>query len=44
MGVVLEREGLSKEVKVIGGGRITDGFVVTAVVKAALVARLRIAD
>ncbi len=38
---VLEREGLSKMVKVIGGGRITDGFVVTAAVKAAIVARLR---
>jgi len=38
---VLEREGLSKTVKVIGGGRIADGFVVTAAVKAALVARLR---
>jgi uracil phosphoribosyltransferase/phosphoserine phosphatase/adenylate kinase len=38
---VLEREGLSKTVKVIGGGRIADGFVVTAVVKAAMVARLR---
>ncbi|KAF2183747.1 hypothetical protein K469DRAFT_582257 [Zopfia rhizophila CBS 207.26] len=38
---VLEREGLSKAVKVIGGGRIADGFVVTAAVKAALVSRLR---
>ena len=38
---VLEREGLSKTVKVIGGGRIADGFVVTAAVKAALVVRLR---
>jgi uracil phosphoribosyltransferase/phosphoserine phosphatase len=38
---VLEREGLSKTVKVIGGGRIADGFVVTAAVKAALVSRLR---
>jgi uracil phosphoribosyltransferase/phosphoserine phosphatase len=38
---VLEREGLSKALKVIGGGRIADGFVVTAEVKAALVARLR---
>jgi uracil phosphoribosyltransferase/adenylate kinase/phosphoserine phosphatase len=38
---VLEREGLSKTVKVIGGGRIADGFVVTAAVKAALVTRLR---
>jgi len=38
---VLEREGLSKTVQVIGGGRIADGFIVTTAVKAALVARLR---
>ncbi|WEW55965.1 hypothetical protein PRK78_001400 [Emydomyces testavorans] len=38
---VLEREGLSKRVKVIGGGRIADGFVVTAAVKGALIARLQ---
>ena len=38
---VLEREGLSKTVKVIGGGRIADGLIVTAAVKAALVARLQ---
>jgi uracil phosphoribosyltransferase/phosphoserine phosphatase/adenylate kinase len=38
---VLTRLGLSKTVKVIGGGRIVDGFVVTAAVKAALVTRLR---
>ena len=38
---VLEKEGLSKTVKVIGGGRIADGFVVTAAVKAALITRLR---
>ncbi|KFY67435.1 hypothetical protein V496_01626 [Pseudogymnoascus sp. VKM F-4515 (FW-2607)] len=38
---VLEREGLSQRVKVIGGGRIADSFVVTDAVKAALVARLR---
>ncbi|KAI9845179.1 MAG: hypothetical protein M1837_005064 [Sclerophora amabilis] len=38
---VLEREGLSKTVKVIGGGRLKDGLVVTTAVKAALVARLR---
>ena len=38
---VLERECLSGKVKVVGGGRIADGFVVTAAVKAALVARLR---
>ena len=34
---VLVREGLSEKVKVIGGGRIADGFVVSAAVKAALV-------
>jgi len=39
--MVLEKEGLAKTVKVIGGGRISDGFVVTAAVKGALVARLR---
>lgn len=38
---VLEREGLSKTVKVIAGGRVADGLVVTADVKAALVSRLR---
>lgn len=38
---VLEREALSRTVKVIGGGRLADGFVVTPAVKAALVARLR---
>ncbi|KAL9101252.1 MAG: hypothetical protein Q9163_003466, partial [Psora crenata] len=38
---VLEREGLSEKVKVIGGGRIADGFVVSAAVKSALVGRLR---
>jgi len=38
---VLEREGLSDKVKVIGGGRIADGFVVSAAVKGALVDRLR---
>jgi uracil phosphoribosyltransferase/phosphoserine phosphatase len=38
---VLAREGLSKALKVIGGGRIADGFVVTATVKASLVVRLR---
>jgi len=38
---VLEREGLSKTVKVIGGGRIIDELVVTAEVKAAMVTRLR---
>ena len=38
---VLEREGLSEKVKVIGGGRIADGFVVSAAVKKDLVARLQ---
>jgi uracil phosphoribosyltransferase/phosphoserine phosphatase len=39
---ILAREGLSEKVKVIGGGRIADGFVVTASVKAALVSRIRV--
>ena len=39
--IVFEREGLSETVNVIGGGRIADGFVVTAEVKGALVAQLR---
>ena len=38
---VLAREGLSEKVKVIGGGRIADGFVVTPSVKTALVSRFR---
>ncbi|KAH8729252.1 uracil phosphoribosyltransferase-domain-containing protein [Ilyonectria robusta] len=38
---VLERHGLSKSVDVIGGGRISDGFVVTAAVKADVVSHLR---
>ena len=38
---VLEREGLSEKVKVIGGGRIADGFVVSAAVKGALVTRVK---
>jgi uracil phosphoribosyltransferase len=38
---ILAREGLSEKVKVIGGSRIADQFVVTASVKAALVSRLR---
>lgn len=38
---ILEKEGLSHTVKVIGGGRIADGLVVTAAVKAALVDHLR---
>lgn len=38
---VLEREGLAQTTKVIAGGRISDGFVVTAAVKAALVRRLQ---
>ncbi|KAH8589268.1 uracil phosphoribosyltransferase-domain-containing protein [Bisporella sp. PMI_857] len=39
---VLEKEGLSETVKVIGGGRIADSFVVTAAVKEALVRRLQV--
>ncbi|KAI4190094.1 MAG: hypothetical protein L6R41_001013 [Letrouitia leprolyta] len=38
---VLEKEGLINTVQVIGGGRIADGFVVTAAVKGALVTHLR---
>jgi uracil phosphoribosyltransferase/phosphoserine phosphatase/adenylate kinase len=38
---VLEREGLSKTVRLIAGGRIADGLVVTAAVKAAVVTRLQ---
>ncbi|OBT42773.1 hypothetical protein VE00_06576 [Pseudogymnoascus sp. WSF 3629] len=38
---VLKREGLSDSVAVIGGGRISDGFVVTAELKADLVAHIR---
>jgi uracil phosphoribosyltransferase len=38
---VLERVGLSDSVSVIGGGRISDGFVVTPSIKAALVRRLQ---
>jgi len=39
--LVLERYGLSETVAVIGGGRLTDGYVVTPAVKAAIVARLQ---
>ncbi|CAE6537299.1 unnamed protein product [Rhizoctonia solani] len=38
---IIDRAGLSETVKVVGGGRLEDGFVVTADVKAALVARLQ---
>ncbi|KAI9798893.1 MAG: hypothetical protein M1833_004396 [Piccolia ochrophora] len=38
---VFKREGLSETVKVIAGGRIADGFIVSASVKGALTARLR---
>lgn len=38
--LVLEKEDFSDTVAVIGGGRISDGFVVTAAVKGALVTRL----
>ncbi|KAF3158432.1 hypothetical protein TWF106_002603 [Orbilia oligospora] len=38
---ILDREGLSGKIKVIGGGRTIDGIVVTAAVKAAMVSRLK---
>ncbi|KAM0207634.1 hypothetical protein ACHAQI_007429 [Fusarium lateritium] len=38
---VLERYGLSNTIKVIGGGRISDGFIVTPAVKASIVAHLQ---
>ncbi|KID77442.1 uncharacterized protein G6M90_00g097320 [Metarhizium brunneum] len=38
---VLEREGLSQTVKVIGGARISDDMVVTAEVKARIISRLQ---
>ncbi|KAL8792013.1 MAG: hypothetical protein Q9195_005354 [Heterodermia aff. obscurata] len=38
---VLAREGFAECLSVIGGGRIADGFVVTAKIKGALTARLR---
>ncbi|KAI1110726.1 uracil phosphoribosyltransferase-domain-containing protein [Nemania sp. NC0429] len=38
---ILEMHGLSGVIKVIGGGRIADGYVVTAEIKARLVSRLR---
>ncbi|KAJ3760392.1 uracil phosphoribosyltransferase-domain-containing protein [Lentinula raphanica] len=38
---ILQKAGLSQTAKVIGGGRSRDGLIVTAQVKASLVARLR---
>jgi phosphoserine phosphatase len=38
---VLEREGLADIVKVVGGGRLQDGYVVTAEVKVQVVTRLQ---
>ncbi|KAJ6003761.1 hypothetical protein N7522_006453 [Penicillium canescens] len=38
---VLETEGLTETVKVIGGGRLSDGIVMTPALKKALVERLR---
>ncbi|KAK6214832.1 uracil phosphoribosyltransferase [Colletotrichum tabaci] len=38
---ILEREGLAKSVKVIGGGRLADGYVVDPQIKAAIVSRLQ---
>ncbi|KAH7339183.1 hypothetical protein BKA66DRAFT_581970, partial [Pyrenochaeta sp. MPI-SDFR-AT-0127] len=39
--IVLEKAGLRETVEIIAGGRIADGIVVTAAVKATLVARLQ---
>ncbi|ENH67423.1 hypothetical protein FOC1_g10010695 [Fusarium oxysporum f. sp. cubense race 1] len=41
MGIILEHHGLSDSVKVIGGGRFSDGYFVTPGVKAAVVSHLR---
>ncbi|KAJ2918152.1 hypothetical protein MD484_g2220, partial [Candolleomyces efflorescens] len=38
---VLQREGLADKITIVGGGRFSDGFVVTPEVKEDLVARLR---
>ncbi|KAK1995252.1 uracil phosphoribosyltransferase [Colletotrichum falcatum] len=38
---ILDREGLSQSVNVIGGGRVADGYVVDPLAKAAVVSRLR---
>lgn len=38
---VLQQVGLSEKIKVIGGGRISDGYMVSAEVKCALVAHLQ---
>jgi uracil phosphoribosyltransferase/phosphoserine phosphatase/adenylate kinase len=38
---ILEKVGLQSQVKVIGGGRLSDGCVISAEVKTALVARLK---
>lgn len=38
---ILAKEGLSEKVKVIGGGRIADGFVMTPSVKTTLASRFR---
>ncbi|KAK1589960.1 uracil phosphoribosyltransferase-domain-containing protein [Colletotrichum navitas] len=38
---VLDREGLSQSVKVIGGGRVADGYVVDPLAKGGVVSRLR---
>lgn len=39
--LIIERKGLSHKVTIIGGGRLSDGFVVTPAVKAALVSHLQ---
>ncbi|RDA96308.1 hypothetical protein CP533_1685 [Ophiocordyceps camponoti-saundersi (nom. inval.)] len=42
--MVLEGEGLSTEIKVLGGGRLANGFTITPAVKAAVVSQLRHTD
>ncbi|RCI09852.1 hypothetical protein L249_3834 [Ophiocordyceps polyrhachis-furcata BCC 54312] len=42
--MILEREGLSSAVKVLGGGRLANGYTVTPAVKAAVVSQLRNSD
>ncbi|KAL4964407.1 uracil phosphoribosyltransferase-domain-containing protein [Aspergillus stella-maris] len=42
--MIIAKEGLSDSVKVIGGGRVADGFVVTPEVKASLVTRAHKVD
>lgn len=41
---VLAREGLSRSVKIVGGNRVADGYVVTGAVKGELITHLRNVD